>query len=78
MAIANHNRASDDVATVDIPNAFCQTVIADEDAEHRVIVRLRGPVVEILCEIAPDVYLKYVTTNKKGEKVLLDQCMNAL
>ena len=37
-----------DVATVDILNAFCQAVIADEDAEHGVIVRLQGPVVEIL------------------------------
>ena len=33
---------------------------------------------EILCEIAPEVYLDYVTVNKKGEKVLLVQCMNAL
>jgi hypothetical protein len=67
-----------DVATVDVPNAFCQTVIPDEDAKHRIIVRLRGPLVEMLCEIAPEVYCAYVTTNKKGEKVLLVQCMNAL
>ncbi len=33
---------------------------------------------DILCEIASDVYLPYVTKNKKGEKVLLVQCMNAL
>ena len=33
---------------------------------------------EVLCEIAPEVYLDYVTTNKKGEKILLVQCMNAL
>ena len=64
-----------DVATVDIPNAFCQTVITDEDAKHWIIVRLRGPVVDILCEIAPEVYLEYVTTNKKGKKTLLVQCM---
>ena len=57
-----------DVATVDIPNAFCQTVITDEDATHRIIVRLQGPVVDILCEIAPEVYLEYDTTNKKGRK----------
>jgi len=29
-----------DVGTVDIPNAFCQTVITNADAEHRIIVRL--------------------------------------
>ena len=32
----------------------------------------------MLCEIAPEVYREYVTKNKKGEKVLLVQCMNAL
>ncbi len=68
-----------EVAMVNIPNAFLQTVIKDEDAEHRVIVRLRGQIVDILCEIVSDVYLPYVMLNKKGEKVLLVQCMkNAL
>ena len=67
-----------DVATVDIPNAFCQKVIGDKDAKHRIIVRLQGLVVDILCEIAPEVYLKYVMANKKGEKTLLVQCMNVL
>ena len=33
---------------------------------------------EILVDIAPDVYGPYVSENKKGEKVLLVQCMNAL
>ena len=32
----------------------------------------------MLCGIALKVYLKYVMTNKKGEKTLLVQCMNAL
>ena len=67
-----------DVATINIPNAFCQTVITNPDAKHRIIVRLRGPLVEMLCEIAPEVYQEYVTMNKKGEKVLLVQCTNAL
>jgi hypothetical protein len=67
-----------DVATVDLPNAFCQTVITDADAEHRIIVRLRGALVDMLVDIAPKVYSPYVTTNKKGEKILLVRCMNAL
>ena len=45
-----------DVAVVDIPNAFVQTVVSDEDAEHRVMVRIRGPLVDILVSMAPDVY----------------------
>jgi len=32
----------------------------------------------MLSKIAPEVYNKYITTNKKGEKILLVQCMNAL
>jgi hypothetical protein len=67
-----------DVATVDLPNAFCQTVITDADAEHCIIVRLRGALVNMLVDISLKMYSPYVTTNKKGEKVLLVKCMNAL
>ena len=66
-----------DVATVDIPNAFVQTVISDTEKDYRVMVRLCGTIVDILCDIAPDVYSEYATTNKKGEKILIVQCMNA-
>ena len=31
-----------DIAVGDIPNAFVQTVVDEEDAEHCVIVRIRG------------------------------------
>ena len=53
-------------------------MITDKDAKHKIIMRLRGPVVDILCEIAPEVYLEYVMANKKGENTLLVQCMNTL
>ena len=72
---ANEGR---DVATVDIPNAFAQTVITDAHKDYRVIARIRGKLVDILVDIAPDVYGPYVYENKKGEKVLLVQCTNAL
>ena len=42
-----------DVAEVNIPNAFAQTVFSEEDKEHRVIVRIRGPVEDVLVSIAP-------------------------
>jgi hypothetical protein len=44
----------------------------------RVIVCIRGMLVEILVKIAPDIYKDYVTVNKKGEKQLLVECLNAL
>ena len=58
---AQENR---DVAVVDIPNAFIQTVVSDEDADHRVTVRIRGPLVDILVSMAPDVYGPYVSVTK--------------
>jgi hypothetical protein len=67
-----------DIAVVDIPNAFAQTVVSEEDAEHRVIVCIRGPLVDILVSIAPDVYGPYVSTNKSGQEVLMVECLNAV
>jgi hypothetical protein len=63
---------------VDIPNAFVQTVVSKEDADHRVIVHIRGPLVDILVSIAPDVYGLYVSTTKTGQKVLTVECLNAI
>ena len=67
-----------DVATVDIPNALLQAVILDAEKDYHVMVQPHGEIVDIQCDIAPDVYLEYVTTNKKGEKILIVQCMKAL
>jgi hypothetical protein len=64
------------IAVIDIPNAFVQSGVKDE--EHHVIVCIRGPLVDILVSIAPDVYGTYVSTNKAGQKVLLVQCLNAI
>jgi hypothetical protein len=67
-----------DVAVVDIPNAFVQTVVSEKNAEHRVVVHIRGPFVDILVSIAPDVYRPYVSTTKTGQKVLIVECLNAV
>jgi hypothetical protein len=72
---AQENR---DVAVVDIPNAFVQTVVSKEDAEHCVTVRIRGPLVDVLVLIEPDVYGPYVSTTKTGQKVLIVDCLNAV
>jgi hypothetical protein len=70
---ANENR---EVAIVDIPNVFVQTVVEDE--KDRAFIRIRGPLVNILVSIAPDVYGPYVMVGKKGKKQLLVQCLTAL
>jgi len=64
------------VTVIDVPNAFIQTVV--EDKSKRVIIRIRGMLVDMLVKIAPEVYKDYVTIDKKGNKQLLVECLNAL
>jgi hypothetical protein len=70
---ANKNR---DVAIVDIPNVFVQTIVENE--KDKALICIRGPLVNILVSIAPNVYGPHVTVGKKGEKKLLVQCLTAL
>jgi hypothetical protein len=65
-----------DVTVVDIPNAFVQTRVENE--KDMAFIKIRGILVDILVEIAPDVYKSYVSKDKKGSKQLLVQCQNAL
>ncbi|KAG7373146.1 reverse transcriptase RNA-dependent DNA polymerase [Nitzschia inconspicua] len=66
-----------DVGTCDIPNAFVQTNLDERDKDgNRTIMKLDGPLVEILCEIDPR-YHKYVVY-EKGQKVLYVHLIKAL
>ena len=65
-----------DVAVIDIPNAFIQTRV--DNPKNRVIIRMRGVVVEWLVNADPKFYGPYVTTDKKGMKVILVECWNAI
>ena len=65
-----------DVAVVDIHNTFSQTVVSDDDTKHQVIVRIWGPLVDVLVSIAPDVYGPYVMTSKSCQHVLIVECLN--
>jgi hypothetical protein len=64
-----------DVAIVDIPNAFVQTHM--ENKKDMAFIKIRGILVDILVEIAPEAYKSYVSQDKKGHKQLLVQCQNA-
>jgi hypothetical protein len=65
-----------DVAVVDIPNSCVQTHVENE--KDMAFIKIRGVLVDILVEIAPDVYKSYVLREKKGMNQLLVQCHNAL
>ncbi len=64
------------IAVVDISKTFVQMLV--EDKNNPVIVHIRGPLVDILAIIAPDVFGQYVWFDKSGQKGLLVQCLNAL
>jgi len=42
--------------TCDIPNAFVQTEIKQQEIEERIIMKIRGTLLEILVEIDPEKY----------------------
>jgi hypothetical protein len=54
------------VAVVDIPNAFIQTKIEDE--VDMAIIKLRGILVDMLVDIAPNINSPFVTNPKGHEK----------
>ena len=58
-----------DVATCDIPNAFIQTQVEEKDQDgNRTIMKIRGILVDVLCEMDP-VYGEHVIIENK-QKVL--------
>ena len=53
-----------DAEIIDIPKAFIQTSIEDE--EYKVILLMRGNLDQILMVEAPEIYCKYINVKKKG------------
>ena len=66
-----------DVATVDILNAFIQTEIPQEEGQERIILKIRGKLVDILVEIDPDTYSQFVTY-ERNKKVLYCAVLHAI
>ena len=65
-----------DVPTIDILNAFIQTRI--DNIEDMATTIVRGALVDVLVEIAPDIYGPYFGTDKKGVKILILICHNSI
>ena len=57
----------------DIPGAFLQA-----DNPDYVLMRLDGILAELVVQVAPALYRKYVTTNAKGKAVLYVQLEKAV
>ena len=66
-----------DVATFDIPNAFIQTMVEDTDEQgDRIIMKIRGAMVDMLIEIDPN-YEKYVVM-ENGRRILYVHIQRAI
>ena len=63
-----------DVATFDVPGAYLH---ANMPEDKRVLLRLDGQFVDIMCEVNPS-FRKHVRTNEKGKKVLYLRVLRAL
>ena len=60
-----------DVMTADIPNAFVQTPLGAKAVGERITMKIRGPLVDMLEELSPEVYSKFVVyEGPKKTKVL--------
>ena len=69
-----------DVMIADVPNAFVQTDVMKKYLKRgdRIIMKIRGILVEYLCAFAYEKYAKFVRRDKKGEKVLYVMMLKAL
>ena len=66
-----------EVMTMDIPNAFIQTQMERKENEDRVIMKITGIMVEMLIQLAPDLYGPKVVY-QKGRKVLYVEVLRAI
>ncbi|KAG7350725.1 reverse transcriptase RNA-dependent DNA polymerase [Nitzschia inconspicua] len=66
-----------DVMTSDIPNAFVQTDVDKHKIGERIVMKIKGPMVDMLIEMAPEIYSDYVI-EENGRKVLYVMILKAL
>ena len=71
---AKQNR---DVMTADIPNAFVQVDIDEKEKGERIIMKIRGLLVNMLTELSPKTYEIYVVY-ERNNKVLYVRMIKAL
>jgi hypothetical protein len=62
-----------DVMTLDVPNAFVQTPIPQ--GGDKIIMKIRGSLVDILLEICPGVYDDYVIHEGKDQILYVEMLM---
>ena len=66
-----------DVMSLDVPNAFIQAEIPKDKGDERIVMKITGRMVDILLQIAPNIYAGYVVY-ENGKKVLYVEVLRAL
>jgi hypothetical protein len=67
-----------DLLSADVPNAFIQAHLPPtEEGDERIIMKITGVLVDLLIELSPEVYGKYVVY-ENGKKVIYVQVIKAL
>ena len=66
-----------DIMSMDVPNAFIQTGFPPKVKGDRIIMKIRGALVDWLVELDPLTYSLYVVI-KRGEKVLYLETLRAI
>src|SRR5210317_2447346 len=66
-----------DTMSNDVPNAFIQAEIPQEDGDMKIIMKITGVLVDLLLELAPEVYRAYIVY-EGNNKVLYIQVVCAL
>ena len=70
-------KESRDIMTCDIPNAFVQTEIKKQEIGERIIMKIRGILLDILVEMDPEKYSEYVVV-EDGRRTVYVVMLKAL
>ena len=73
----NRHKENREVATVNIHNAFVQTLATQEPGEDRIIMKINGDMVDMLLELDTALYSQYVVY-ENGIKVIYVEVLRAI
>ena len=66
-----------DVATIDIPNFFIHTLVERKPGEDKIVLKIRGVLVDMLMQMDPELYGPLIVY-ENGKKVLYTEVLQAI
>ena len=54
-----------------VPNCFVKTPLPQDEREKVIIMKIRGEMLDILCEIRPEIYEPYVSFDQKNREKII-------